>query len=83
MILERIRDELREAHPADLAAIREYVVWLRFRQHANETFRPYPRSHWDRPHQTSIGQPIATRYTDRIKTGWAHAETWKAKRNLT
>jgi len=34
MILERIRDELRDAPPTDLAAIREYVVWLRFGQHA-------------------------------------------------
>jgi len=45
-MLERIRDELRQAHPADLAAIREYVVWLRFRQHAYETFSTYSRAHW-------------------------------------
>jgi len=45
MMLERIRDELRKAHPSDLTAIREYVVWLRFRQHAYETFISYPRAH--------------------------------------
>jgi len=45
-MLERIRDELRRARSADLAAIRDHVVWLRFRQHAYETLRLYPRAHW-------------------------------------
>jgi len=45
-MLERIRDELRRAYPEDLAAIREYVAWARFRQHAYKTFNTYLKAHW-------------------------------------
>ena len=45
-MLERIRDELQRAHPADLAAIRQYVAWMRSRRYGYEPFTPYLRAHW-------------------------------------
>jgi hypothetical protein len=48
-MLERIRDELGRAHPEDLAVIRQYVAWVRFRGYVNNLFYVYPRAHWVNP----------------------------------
>ena len=45
-MLEKIRHELRTAHPADLPVIRQYVAWLRFRRYVNNVFYLYPQAHW-------------------------------------
>lgn len=45
-MLEKIRLELQNSHPADLQVIYQYVAWLRFRRYVNNAFYLYSQAHW-------------------------------------